>query len=62
MSWAIRRMVAGDLDAVLTLEQKIPEAPLQNRQVLTMRNPMSPTSAIQTMATQLIEIGTPRKK
>jgi ribosomal-protein-alanine acetyltransferase len=32
MSWAIRRIVAGDLDAVLALEQKIPEAPHWNRQ------------------------------
>ncbi len=31
MTWAVRRMVAGDIDAVLALAQKIPEAPHWNR-------------------------------
>jgi ribosomal-protein-alanine acetyltransferase len=31
MSWAIRRMAAADIDAVLALEEKTPEAPHWNR-------------------------------
>jgi ribosomal-protein-alanine N-acetyltransferase len=31
MSWVIRRMAAADIDAVLALEQKTPEAPHWNR-------------------------------
>jgi ribosomal-protein-alanine N-acetyltransferase len=31
MSWVIRRMAVADIDAVLALEQKIPEAPHWNR-------------------------------
>jgi ribosomal-protein-alanine N-acetyltransferase len=32
MSWVIRRLGIGDIDAVRALEQKIPEAPHWNRQ------------------------------
>lgn len=32
MSWAIRRMIAGDIDAVFALAEKIPEAPCWSRE------------------------------